>query len=72
MLSFLLLLGFYVALSLAFSLKILATVLGPSQCFICHADGGSCSASFGATSNWIKPSTEVQRFSDHSGIRYIT
>lgn len=46
--------------------------IGPSQCFICHADGGSCSASFGATSSWIKPSHEVQRFSDHSGISFRT
>lgn len=70
MLSFILLFGFYVVLSLGFSLKILATVLGTSHCLICHADGGSCSASFGATSSRIKQH-EVQRFSDHSGIRYI-
>ncbi|KAM3307681.1 putative protein isoform X1 [Capsicum chacoense] len=46
--------------------------IGPSHCFTCHADGVGCSPSFGATGNWIKPSHEVQRFSDHSGISFRT
>ncbi|XP_060172408.1 uncharacterized protein At3g49140 [Lycium barbarum] len=46
--------------------------IGPSHCFTCHADGVGCSASFGATSSWIKPSHEVQRFSHHSGISFRT
>lgn len=50
----------------------MATFVGPSHCFKCHADGVGCSASVGVTSSWIKPSHEVQGFSDHSGIRYIT
>ncbi|CAN4100694.1 unnamed protein product [Withania somnifera] len=44
--------------------------IGPSHCFICHADGFGCSASIGATSCWIKSSHEAQRFSDHSGISF--
>ncbi|CAN4099097.1 unnamed protein product [Withania somnifera] len=44
----------------------------PSHCFICNAEGVGCSASFGATSSWIKPSHEAQRFSDHSGISFRT
>ncbi|XP_009765199.1 uncharacterized protein At3g49140 isoform X2 [Nicotiana sylvestris] len=43
--------------------------ISPSHCFKCHADGVGCSASVGVTSSWIKPSHEVQGFSDHSGIR---
>ncbi|OIT21506.1 hypothetical protein A4A49_34292 [Nicotiana attenuata] len=44
--------------------------IGPSHCFKCHADGVGCSASVGVTSSLIKPSHEVQGFSDHSGISF--
>nr|XP_016470500.1 PREDICTED: uncharacterized protein At3g49140 [Nicotiana tabacum] len=44
--------------------------ISPSHCFKCHTDGVGCSVSVGVTSSLIKPSHEVQGFSDHSGISF--